>query len=357
MSAPADPIAAATHADPYPYYADLVARRPFAFDDRLGLWVAASAEAVTCVLGCSAALVRPPGQPVPPALAGSAAGDIFARFLRMRDGAGHAALRGPVVNTVERIRPDAVVAATGRQLDLLLARGHDLDGIIDRLPPLVAGCLTGVPDGDLPGIAGLAATFARGIAAGRPADQLAAAQVAAAELAERLARLQVRAFAGLESDLAIANLIGLMLQSYEATVGLIGLGLLAAARRPGPASENPDAFVLEVLRHDAAIQNTRRFMAADAVVAGRTVTAGQGVLVVLAAANRDPQVNPAPGDLRLDRPGRAVFTFGLGGHRCPARGMAVTIAATALGRLAGRVRADAPVRYRPSQNARMPVFG
>ncbi len=357
MSVPADPIAAATHADPYPYYADLVARRPLAFDEQLGLWVAASAQAVTCVLGSSAALVRPPGQPVPPALAGSAAGDIFGRFLRMRDGVGHAALRGPVAAAVERHGPEAVAAATGRQLDLLIASGHALDEIIDRLPPLVAGCLAGLPAGDLPRIADLAATFARGIAAGRPADQVAAAQVAAAELAERLARLQIRAFAGLESDLAIANLMGLMLQSYEATVGLIGLGLLAAAGWPGRAAQDPDAFVLEVLRHDAPIQNTRRFMAADTVIAGQTVAAGQGVLVVLAAANRDPQVNPEPAAFRLDRPGAKIFTFGLGGHRCPARGMAVTIAATALTRLAGRVRADAPVCYRPSQNARMPVFG
>jgi len=357
MSVPADPIAAATHADPYPFYADLVVRRPFAFDERLGLWVAASAAAVTSVLHCTAALVRPPGQPVPPALAGGAAGDIFGRFLRMRDGAGHATLRGPVSDAVERLGPDAVAAATDRQLDLLLASGHALDDVIDRLPPLVAGCLMGVPDSDLPDIAGLAATFARGIAPGRPADQVVAAHMAAAELGDRVPRLQVQAFAGIDADLAVANLIGLMLQSYEATVGLIGLALMAAARWPQPAAENPDAFVLEVLRHDAAIQNTRRFMAADTVITGRTVAAGQGVLVVLAAANRDPQANPAPGDFRPDRPGRAIFTFGLGGHRCPARGMAVTIAATALGRLAGRVRADAPVRYRPSQNARMPVFG
>ncbi len=357
MSVPADPIAAATHADPDPYYADLVAWRPFAFDDRLGLWVAASAEAVAGVLGCAAAHVRPPDQKVPPALAGSVAGDIFGRFLRMRDGAAHAGLREPVARAVDRHGPDAIAAATGRQIDLLAASDLGLDEIIDRLPPLVTAHLAGVPDGALPVIAGLAATYARGIAAGRPDGQIAAARAAAAELADQLGRLRIQAFAGLDADLAIANLIGLMVQSYEATVGLIGLGLLAARRRPDLAAADPAAFIAEVLRHDAAIQNTRRFMAADAVIAGQTVAAGQGILVVLAAANRDPLANPAPDEFRVDRPGRQVFTFGLGGHRCPAHGMATVIAATALGRLAGHVPAGAAIRYRPSQNARMPLFG
>ncbi len=45
MTFPADPIAAVIHPDPYPYYADLVARRPLYRDAALGLWVAASADA------------------------------------------------------------------------------------------------------------------------------------------------------------------------------------------------------------------------------------------------------------------------------------------------------------------------
>ena len=51
---PSDPIAAVTHPDPYPYYADLVARTPVYCDDTLGLWVAASAEAVTFGVGAHA---------------------------------------------------------------------------------------------------------------------------------------------------------------------------------------------------------------------------------------------------------------------------------------------------------------
>jgi hypothetical protein len=40
MEQPPDAIAAVTHPDPYPYYADLVRRSPLYRDDTLGLWVA-----------------------------------------------------------------------------------------------------------------------------------------------------------------------------------------------------------------------------------------------------------------------------------------------------------------------------
>ena len=50
VDGPKDPIAAVTHADPYPYYADLVAKTPVYRDEALGIWVASSADAVTGVL-------------------------------------------------------------------------------------------------------------------------------------------------------------------------------------------------------------------------------------------------------------------------------------------------------------------
>lgn len=79
---PSDPIAAVTHANPYPYYEDLVARTPLVYNDALGLWVAAGAEAVTAVLTSGLCRVRPPAEPVPRALLGSPAAEIFGRLVR-----------------------------------------------------------------------------------------------------------------------------------------------------------------------------------------------------------------------------------------------------------------------------------
>lgn len=74
MTPPRHPIAAVTHADPYPYYAQLVARAPVYRDEALDRWVASSADAVTAVLSSDLCRVRPPTEPVPRALLGSRAG-------------------------------------------------------------------------------------------------------------------------------------------------------------------------------------------------------------------------------------------------------------------------------------------
>ena len=106
MLAPSDPIAAVTHPDPYPYYANLVAERPLYRDASLGLWVAAGAAAVTSVLKSEAGRVRPPAEPVPRALVGTPAGEIFRHLVRMNDGANHLRLKpgvsakGPPVGTM-----------------------------------------------------------------------------------------------------------------------------------------------------------------------------------------------------------------------------------------------------------------
>src|ERR1700730_9947136 len=93
---PSDPIAAVTHRDPYPYYARLVAERPLYFDPDLGLWVASSAEAVAAVLASERCRVRPPAEPVPAAIAGTPAGEVFRRLVRMTDGEAHGPLKQAV---------------------------------------------------------------------------------------------------------------------------------------------------------------------------------------------------------------------------------------------------------------------
>src|SRR5688572_5216677 len=100
MMMPRDPVAAVTHLDPYPYYAELVGRSPVHRDDRIGMWVVASAEAVGAVLASEICRVRPPAEPVPRALVGAPAGEVFRHLVRMNDGAAHRALRPAVSATL-----------------------------------------------------------------------------------------------------------------------------------------------------------------------------------------------------------------------------------------------------------------
>lgn len=73
-------------------------------------------------------------------------------------------------------------------------------------------------------------------------------------------------------------------------------------------------------------QNTRRYLAQDGRVAGQAMQEGDGILVVLAAANRDPALNPSPEQFDILMKDRQMFTFGAGPHSCPGETLAALIA-------------------------------
>lgn len=75
---PVDALAAVTHAAPYAYYRRLAAGSPLYFDAPLNCWLAAGAAGVHAVLAHPDCRVRPPGMAVPPTLAGTPCGAIFA---------------------------------------------------------------------------------------------------------------------------------------------------------------------------------------------------------------------------------------------------------------------------------------
>ena len=91
--------------------------------------------------------------------------------------------------------------------------------------------------------------------------------------------------------------------------------------------------IQEVLRYDPPVQNTRRFVARSGTVAGVTMKEGDAILVVLAAANRDPACNPNAAQFDLFRGASQLFTFGAGRHACPGQTLAATIAEAAIDQL------------------------
>ena len=155
-------------------------------------------------------------------------------------------------------------------------------------------------------------------------------------------------------------------QTYEATAGLIGNTVLALARDAGleqavhNAPEALDGIVSEVSRCDPSIQNTRRWVAEAGIVAGQRMEAGDGILVVLAAANRDPSANLDPDRFDPSRQGRRCFTFGDGRHACPGERLANIAAVAGSGQVVASdldlASVGGPVSYRGSANARIPLL-
>jgi cytochrome P450 len=364
---PPDPIAAVTHPDPYPFYAGLVAKRPLDRDDALGLWVAASAEAVTAVLASDLCRVRPPAEPVPRAIVGSPAGEIFRHLVRMTDGPGHAPCKHAVAATLGSFGP-AEVAAASREWANRLAeelRPDDSKGLAGfpfRLPVYAMASLLGVAADALPVVSQWTSDLVAALVPASTPGQIERGQTAALGLLE-LFRSPCRD----DEDVVIANKIGFLFQSHDATAGLIGNALVTLGRDRElreRVAVDPDllpAILQEVLRYDPPVQNTRRFVARDGVVAGQSMREGDAVLVLLAAANRDPAANPAPERFDPFRRQRRIFTFGAGVHACPGDALAVTIARAGVERLilAGLdlERFAAGVTYLPSVNVRIPAPG
>jgi cytochrome P450 len=369
MPAPADAIAAVTHPDPYPYYAELVARRPFERDASLGLWVAASAAAVTAVLTSELGRVRPAAEPVPRALAGAPVGDFFGRLVRMNDDAYHLRQK-PTVSATLAMLDGAVVAGHARDAARALVAELDPaahpERLIDfgfRLSAYALAGVLGLPGETRAQTAASVGDLVRALAPDATPSDVERGAAAVTALAAAVRALPRYAGAG---DERVANVVGFFSQAYEATAGLVGNTLIALARHPDARARVArdatwlGAVVSEVVRHDAPVQNTRRFVAEAGVVAGQSLKAGDAVLVVLAAANRDPAVNPEPERFDPTRRERRTFTFGAGPHTCPGEALATAIATAGVAALlaAGVLPegvASAP-SYRPSVNTRVPVF-
>jgi len=99
---PADPVAAASHPDPYGYYQRLRKLAPLYFDNGLNLWVASSHAVIAEAFESPALRVRPTSGPVPHALFGGPAGEVFASLVRMNDGAFHAMPKPPLAQCARR---------------------------------------------------------------------------------------------------------------------------------------------------------------------------------------------------------------------------------------------------------------
>lgn len=122
----------------------------------------------------------------------------------------------------------------------------------------------------------------------------------------------------------------MLVAGHETSVnGLAGV-LFEVLRRPAVRDQliaDPTlirAAVDEGMRIHTPFYGFYRRALEDTEVSGVSIPAGADVLLCWAAANRDPEVYPEPGEFRLDRnPGRnRHLSFGFGIHACPGQAAA-----------------------------------
>jgi cytochrome P450 len=151
---------------------------------------------------------------------------------------------------------------------------------------------------------------------------------------------------GLSSDELLATTLLLLAAGFETTVNLIGNAVLALLQHPAQLAllraepARTAAAVEEALRWDAPVQRDVRFARVDVDLDGRTVPAGTPVGLLLAGANRDPEVFADPERFDLTRrDAHRHLAFASGIHHC---------LGAALARLEGEIAISVLLRRAPA---------
>ncbi|MDX2931454.1 cytochrome P450 [Streptomyces ipomoeae] len=121
----------------------------------------------------------------------------------------------------------------------------------------------------------------------------------------------------------------LLVAGHETTANMFPLAVVALLRHPEQLAAlraEPDLWpgaVEELLRHlTVAHTGLRRIATEDVEVAGVRIRAGEGVVVAIHAANRDPAAFPDPDELDVRRNAAGHLAFGHGLHQCIGQSLA-----------------------------------
>jgi len=313
------------------------------------LWVASGVQLVEEVLRHSALRVRPLVEPVPAAIAGGSAGEVFGALVRMNDGARHAVPKLALQRALAQVSAGLAQARAREVAGRLLAEGRSIRDWAFEAPVSTVANLLGFADAQLPAVARWMADFVACLSPLSSAAQIEQAHAASLRLLAAM-REQLQSApqgslagavareaeaAGWRNDHAIlANLIGLLSQTYEATAGLLG-NCLVALQQGRWTGDDANALVAQVMLADPPIISTRRFTAERCTIGGVTVEQGQAILVMLGAAQRG---------------------FGHGMHACPGQQLAQQIVAGCIEALRSKPLPQLSWTYRASHNARIPEF-
>ena len=115
----------------------------------------------------------------------------------------------------------------------------------------------------------------------------------------------------------------LVIAGHETTVSLIGNAMLALLQHPEQREaleRDPTRMsyaIEELLRYDGPVERTlNRWAATDVELGGQTIRRGEGVIVILGSADRDPSRFPNPDRLDFAREDVKHLAFGRGSHYC-----------------------------------------
>jgi len=245
---------------------------------------------------------------------------------------------------VEALRPK-IEAIVNDRIDRVAPAGgmEVIEDLAFVLPVTVLCDLLGVPHSDGLTFRRLADRLLGFQGRNRPSlESLLAAQDAILELREYLAEqstlleegaiqedgLLGRMFAAEQTSDALSedelvNTIGtLLIAGHETTTSLVGNGLYTLLRHPEQwqaLRDDPSLIpgaIEEMLRFESPLTRQPRLLKGDVELGGKQLRAGETVVQMINAANRDPAHFDDPETFDIERPTSRNLAFGQGIHFC-----------------------------------------
>jgi cytochrome P450 len=186
-----------------------------------------------------------------------------------------------------------------------------------------------------------------------PGDDLMSALIHVEESGDQLTEEEI-----------IATCSLLLVAGHETTVNLIANAILAMLRHPsqwaalGADARRASAVVEETLRYDPPVQMMGRIAADDMTIGEVTVPKGDTMMLLLAAAHRDPAACERPDEFDPDRESIRHLGFGKGPHFCLGAPLARLEAVVALSKVTvrfPRVQMAGEPAYKPNLTLRGPA--
>jgi len=369
-----DPLNSENLRNPYPLYARLRQAGPVLWDEPLQSWLLIRHRDCVAVLRDTqhfAADPRRVGCPVPDA----------ALTVQMLDPPDHGAVRSPLISACRAQDLAAIRVRARRHADELLARVAEKGSgefMTEFAAPfsLAAICdFLGVEPPDLATLAPIGDAIFQGMDAGlRPEQAKPAAEAQARLMAIFDAWFHPPPQAGMFGTLVaqsadmvlpaafMGNLYAVFNAGYLSVFSTIGNAVVALLRCGQDLTqlldpETLDLAVEELLRYAGSGQAVSRACVDDVELDGTRIRRGQTVVLLLAAANRDPEQFTRPDDLVLDRTPNRHLGFGWGIHTCLAAFLArdlMKITLLSLRDNAPRIQLAGEPVYKPQATVRCP---
>ncbi len=347
-----DPEEEATQDDPFPIYKRLRDESPVYRQERLRCWVLSRFADVHEALCDHRTFSSAQGLTWDTSPAQQAG---ILPMLVTTDPPAHTQLRalinrGLTPKRVAALEPEIRASVRGTIAALRRSGGGDLvHDLAVPLPTAIIGQFLGVPEDDRGQFHAWAGAVVRGTSgAAYHADHHRAARALYEYFAQRIRHHRDHPGNDLISGLLIADLEGqrlseadvlgfcfnLVVGGIETTTNLLSSGAVLLHHHPhirqqlASAPDRIPAAIEEMLRLETPVQGLCRTTTRELTLRGVGIAAGEKILLLFGAANRDEREFANPDGFDLDRVAARHLAFGYGAHYC---------IGAALARLMGRV--------------------